>query len=137
MPTETQLIAPCGMNCGICLAYLRNERKCSGYHGDNSNKPPTRLNCIIRNCETIKRNQSGFCFECERYPCKRLKQLDRRYRTKHAMSMIENLESIKELGLRAFVSYEEERWRCTKCGGVICVHRGYCYDCGERAVKPQ
>ncbi|MFC1901317.1 DUF3795 domain-containing protein [Chloroflexota bacterium] len=133
MPEETQLIAPCGMNCGICLAYLREKRNCSGCHGDDSNKPPTILNCIIRNCEMIKTSQSGFCFECVKYPCKRLKQLDKRYRTKYVMSMIENLGSIKGIGLSAFIENEKERWHCVKCGGVICVHRGYCYNCGERA----
>ncbi|MFC2022687.1 hypothetical protein ACFLTL_00780 [Chloroflexota bacterium] len=46
--------------------------------------------------------------------------------------MIENLENIKNNGLAAFVEGEKERWRCSKCGGVICVHRGYCYDCNEK-----
>ena len=49
MALDTTLIAPCGMNCGICLAYLRKERKCPGCLGNNSNKPPTRLNCVIKN----------------------------------------------------------------------------------------
>ena len=133
MTAEIQLIAPCGMNCGVCYAYLRKERKCSGCHGDNVNKPPTILNCIIRNCATIKTNRSGFCFECVKYPCKRLQQLDKRYRTKYSMSMIENLEFIRENGLSAFIAREKERWHCVKCGGVICVHRGYCFHCGERA----
>ena len=133
MPAETSLIAPCGMNCGVCLAHLRKERQCSGCRGDNTNKSASRINCIIRNCEMIKISQSGFCFECVKYPCKRLKQLDKRYRTKYAMSMIENLEFINRNGLSAFVEKENERWRCLKCGGVICVHRGYCYNCGERA----
>ena len=133
MPAETQLIAPCGMNCGVCLAHLRKERKCSGCHGDNTNKSASCINCIIRNCEMIKISQSGFCFECVKYPCKRLKQLDKRYRTKYAMSMIENLESIKGIGLSAFLANEKDRWHCAKCGGVICVHRGYCFHCGERA----
>ena len=132
MSIERKLIAPCGMNCGICIAYLRRDRKCPGCYKDDSNKPPTRSNCIIRNCETIKKNHSGFCYECLEYPCKRLKQLDKRYRTKYAMSMIENLEFIKCNGLSVFVEKENERWRCRKCGGVICVHRGYCYHCGER-----
>ena len=133
MPSEVQLIAPCGMNCGVCLAYLRGKSKCSGCHGDNTNKSTYCIKCIIRNCEMIKISQSGFCFECEKYPCRRLKQLDKRYRTKYAMSMIEYLESIKEIGLSAFVANEKERWHCKKCGGVICVHRGYCFNCGERA----
>ena len=44
--------------------------------------------------------------------------------------MIENLEMIKSIGLNAFVEKENRRWQCSKCGGVICVHRGYCYSCG-------
>lgn len=129
---KEELIAPCGMNCGICMAYLRKERRCLGCRIDDPSKFASRTRCVIRNCEAVKTSESGFCFECENYPCKRLRQLDKRYRTKYAMSMIENLESIRKTGLPAFVKKEKERWRCSKCGGTICVHRGYCYDCGER-----
>ena len=132
---KEELIAPCGMNCGICMAYLRKERRCTGCHGDDTNKSAYFIKCIIKNCDTVKTNESGFCFECAEYPCKRLRQLDKRYRTKYVMSMIENLENIKNIGLAAFVEEEKERWRCSKCGGVICVHRGYCYDCGEKGNK--
>lgn len=132
MPAETQLIAACGMNCGICQAYLREKRKCPGCYGEATNKPISKVNCIIKNCEMVKQSQSGFCYECLEYPCKRLEQLDKRYRTKYAMSVIENLEYIKENSLTAFVEKENERWRCSKCGGVICVHRGYCFHCGAR-----
>lgn len=133
MPLETSLIAPCGMNCGICMAYLRKDRRCPGCREEDTNKSPSRFKCIIKNCEIIQQSQSGFCFDCSKYPCKRLKQLDKRYRTKYSMSMIENLDYIKCNGLTAFVEKETERWRCRKCGGVICVHRGYCYQCGERS----
>ncbi len=119
------------MNCGICLAYLRKERKCPGCNEADTNKSPSCIKCIIKNCEIIKQSQSKFCYECEKYPCKRLKQLDKRYRTKYSMSMIENLESIKEIGLVAFTENEKKRWRCSKCGGVVCVHRGYCLTCGK------
>ena len=133
MPTRTQLIAPCGMNCGICMAYLREKRNCSGCYREDTGKPITIVGCIMRNCPTIKQNQSGFCFECVEYPCKRLKQMDKRYRTKYSMSVIDNLEFIKENGLNSFVEKENERWHCNKCGGTICVHRGCCYQCGEKA----
>lgn len=127
---ETRLIAPCGMNCGICLAYLRDKRRCPGCLGEDINKSASCIQCIIKNCEVIKQSQSKFCYECENYPCKRLKQLDKRYRTKYKMSMIENLENIKAAGLSVFIENEKERWLCKKCGGVICVHRGYCLQCG-------
>ncbi|WP_410510436.1 hypothetical protein RSJ42_07660 [Methanosarcina hadiensis] len=46
------------------------------------------------------------------------------------MSMIENLENIKRLGMEEFLRNEKIRWTCTECGGTICVHKGYCYYCG-------
>ena len=132
MTSETHLIAPCRMNCGICMAYLREKQRCPGCLEEDTNKSPSCIKCIIKNCETIKQSQSGFCFECPTFPCKRLKQLDKRDRTKYSMSMLENLEFIKKNDLTAFVEKENDRLRCRKCGGVICVHRGYCYQCGER-----
>lgn len=100
---EIKLIAPCGMNCGICLAYLRNKNVCKGCWGKNENKSKSCLNCIIKNCELLNKIDSKFCYDCEKYPCKRLKQLDKRYRLKYRMSMIDNLESIRRNGLVMFV----------------------------------
>jgi hypothetical protein len=127
---QMRRIARCGMNCSICLAYLRESNKCPGCGDRSTYKAPTRVRCVIKNCEVIGTNGSGFCYECAGYPCKRLKQLDKRYRTKYAMSMIANLESIRDLGLKAFVQNESERWHCPTCGGTICVHRGRCLNCG-------
>ena len=45
--------------------------------------------------------------------------------------MIENLENIKKFGIREFLKNEKKRWACPQCGGTICVHRGYCYNCGK------
>ena len=124
----SKLIAPCGMNCGICMAYLREKNHCPGCRFFNSKEPVSIARCIIKNCETIK--ETKFCFRCEKYPCTRLKNLDKRYRTKYGMSMLENLENIKELGIREFVNNEKVRWTCPKCGGTINVHRWKCFDCG-------
>ena len=131
MLTETELIAPCGMNCAICRAYQRKDKPCPGCRGDDALKPTHGVTtCIIWNCPTVHTNRSGFCYECDRYPCKRLKALDKRYRTKYGMSMIENLGNIRDFGLPAFVSKEKERWRCPGCGGTLCVHVGRCLACG-------
>jgi hypothetical protein len=123
------LIAACGMNCGICMAYLRDRNKCYGCRIDCNDKSVARTRCIIKNCTLLHETESGFCYECKSFPCKRLKQLDKRYRTKYKMSMIENLENIKKSGLDAFIDTEKERWKCSNCGGTICVHRGYCIKC--------
>ncbi len=129
---KSSLIAPCGMNCGICMAYLREKNKCPGCRGTDIKKPITRIKCRIKNCETFHEAKSKFCFQCERFPCDNLKHLDKRYRTKYNMSMIENLENIKNSGIRKFLSDEKIRWACSQCGGTICVHKGHCYSCGKK-----
>ncbi len=47
------------------------------------------------------------------------------------MSLIENLNSIKENGIRSFVKNESEKWICKKCGTILCVHKETCSFCGE------
>jgi len=58
--------------------------------------------------------------------------MNKRYGTKYNMSVLENLENIKKLGVRKFVQNEKIRWTCSECGGIICVHTGYCSNCGEK-----
>lgn len=125
---EAILIAPCGMNCAICRAYLRDKNPCPG-----CNSGMERFaRCSIRKCESRKASKSGFCFECERFPCKRMRQLDERYRTKYNMSMVENLEIIREKGIEALLEKEEKKWRCPECGGVISCHEGFCLACAQK-----
>jgi hypothetical protein len=127
---KAELIAPCGMNCRLCIAYQREKRQCKGCHGDDASKSPSCLKCIIRNCPTIQENTSGFCYECETFPCRRLKQLDLRYRTKYHMSMLENLAAIERYGMDRFLRQEEKRWACSECGCIVSVHRNTCPRCG-------
>jgi len=129
---ETQLIAPCGMNCGICLAYLRDKNICHGCWAEDENKRNSCTKCSIKNCELLQKTDSKFCYECSKFPCARLKQLDKRYRLKYKMSMIENLLYIKKFGLANFEKKEATRWKCDTCGGIICVHRGICLECNPK-----
>ncbi len=124
------LFAPCGMNCGICLGYLRDKNVCKGCRNLDINYAKSCVNCIIRNCGLLKMTESGFCYECEIYPCRRLKNLDKRYRTKYHMSMLENLDRIKSIGLNEFAKEEQKRWKCEGCSSMVCVHRGRCLKCG-------
>jgi len=126
---KIDLIAPCGMNCGICLGYLRDKKRCPGCRGSDKDKNPSCVRCRIKNCT---KRTGKYCFACAGYPCARLKHLDKRYRTKYHMSMLENLGNIKKSGIRTFVKTEAARWACSKCGGVVCVHRGHCFNCGKK-----
>jgi hypothetical protein len=126
---DRSLIAPCGMNCGTCMAYLRDKNKCCGCLQDSLNKPKTRLHCRIKNCEKLDKTTSKFCYECDTFPCKRLQQLDKRYRTKYRVSFIRNLLAIKETGITNYLANESIRWACPQCGSIICVHRDRCMAC--------
>ena len=126
---ETILIAPCGMNCALCAAFQREKNKCSGCLTTDNHKSNHCLNCRIKLCEHHNLEQSVFCYDCTKFPCFRIKQIDKRYRTKYRMSMIENLNFIQNSGLDEFVSNEEIKWSCPECGGMLCVHKDYCLGC--------
>lgn len=128
---ERDMIAPCGMNCGTCIGYLREKNKCAGCWPDPGHKPAQRVSCRIKNCEYLARTSTKFCNDCEKYPCQRLKQLDKRYRTKYKVSFIQNLGTIKENGIKKFLAGESVRWTCPDCGSVICVHRNNCLACNQ------
>ncbi len=130
------MIAPCGMNCGICFGNLREKKPCAGcFKKDDENKPTQCRSCSIANCELLEKTESGFCFDCEKYPCVRLKRLDKRYRTKYGMSMIDNLVYIKNFGLEIFIQNEEKKWTCSICGAGLCVHRDFCLNCNTVRIK--
>jgi hypothetical protein len=129
---DRTMIAPCGMNCGTCLAFLRDKKgcyKCYGCRVDFDSKGKSCARCIIRNCDLLDMTTSKFCYECEKFPCLRLKQLDKRYRTKYRTSFIENLLMIKETGINNFLAFESKRRTCPNCGSTLCVHRDNCLKC--------
>lgn len=111
------MIAPCGMNCGVCKAHLREKNPCPGCRSLEKTAPKTRAGCKIRLCEKRK---GEFCFSCGEFPCKLLVRLDDRYRKKYGMSQIENLNRIKENGINAFLNNENKKWVSSK--GILCVH---------------
>jgi hypothetical protein len=63
-------------------------------------------------------------------PCKKLDRLDKRYRERYGMSMVENLKMLKAKGMDEFLASQTEKHCCPSCGDVVCVHDGKCYSCG-------
>ncbi len=132
----TNLIAPCGMNCRLCLGYIRERNTCPGCRKNNnqdSQKSKYRNRCRIKNCEQIAKGKIRYCSNsCDSFRCDRLKQLDKRYRTKYGMSMIDNLQMINEFGIRHFIRNEKVKWICPECSEMICVHKPTCLSCGYK-----
>lgn len=128
MNKDEKLIAVCGMNCGICSAYLREKNKCPGCRLQPIG---SCRKCIMRSCE----NRTGdFCYSCAEFPCTRLKNLDKRYRTKYNLSEIKNLEMIRDYGMDELLKKEEKKWACPKCSGVVSCHTNKCIVCGKNNI---
>lgn len=79
----------------------------------------------------MSKEEIRFCFECGQTPCKNLDRVDRRYRSRYNMSMVENLKEIQTRGIEIFLKNQEAKYQCSRCGDVVCVHDGKCYSCGQ------
>ena len=140
MAKNQVLIAPCGMNCALCSSYLALKydlrakgirmARCVGCRQG-------RKNCAFlkKQCPQLSKGEVTFCFECESFPCRRLKTIDERYRTHFRMSLVDNLQFIKEHGMEEFLKEQEKLWKCESCGEMICCHNGLCYNCDLEKLR--
>jgi hypothetical protein len=55
--------------------------------------------------------------------------MDDRYRSNYEMSVKDNLERIDKVGVKQFANEQCEKYRCSKCGGLISVHNRKCFKC--------
>ena len=140
MNVEPALIAPCGMNCSLCSGYLALIHKVK----EKGIQIPYCAGCRIRDkkcaflkkrCPLLLNGSVEYCFECDDFPCEPLKHLDTRYKKLYKMSMIENLQYIKEHGIERFLESEKKKWQCPTCGELICCHNGICFNCGIEQLK--
>ncbi|MFZ3074083.1 MAG: hypothetical protein WA093_03070 [Minisyncoccales bacterium] len=58
---KSNLIAPCGMNCALCMAYLREKNHCPGCGGEAIG---ACQKCTIKNCGGTVCVHRGYCSKC-------------------------------------------------------------------------
>jgi hypothetical protein len=131
---DPELISPCGMNCAICASYLarKNDVKTKGVRMPYCvGCRPRNKNCAFlkKRCIKLSSGEVNFCFECENFPCENLTTIDERYRSRHRMSMIENLIFIKEKTMEKTLEEQQKTWKCIDSGELISCHDGLCYSC--------
>ena len=126
----TMLIAPCGLNCGVCRAYIRKNNPCPGCRAGDARKPVRRVRCAIKTCPRLAASRQRFCDSCKVFPCGDVQRLEKRYRTRYGVSPIANLQRIKAVGVRRFGAEEKRRWQCATCRGTLCMHEALCRACG-------
>jgi hypothetical protein len=130
---RAELVAPCGMNCGLCTEYLafsRGQEKSRKVTHCKGCRPRNKMCAFIKKkCETLGKGKVEFCYKCKEFPCELIERLDKNYQKNYDYSFIYNLKYIKEHGMDAFLKMEEEKYKCDKCGDVKCIHNGKCYSC--------
>lgn len=134
---DINIVAPCGLYCGSCRHYLAKsegvlkqkglKRGCEGCRIRNKN-----CSFIKKDCPSLRKKEIDFCFECNKFPCKNLEKLDKRYTIRYNISLIGNLKRIKKIGLSKWLKEQENKFKCPKCGGKISVHDNECFNCGYK-----
>ena len=85
--------------------------------------------CAIKTCAAGKQNVIR-CSDCKELPCYRLTNMINTGLL-HRAEYLPNLEKIHKMGVREWVKYEEERWRCPRCGLPMSWYDAECPGCGE------
>jgi hypothetical protein len=151
---QVHLAAACGTYCGACPAYLHKHGQgeqrvssapardaigsfvdmmgrlvCDGCLSGGTLAAHCRT-CNIRLCAANK--QKDFrCTDCKDLPCYRITNLINQGGYPHRKEYLPNLEKIRQMGAEKWVKYEEERWRCPKCGRAMSWYDAKCAGCGE------
>ena len=129
-----ELIAPCGINCALCRAYIAYTHSIPRVRGKITYCTgclSRAKNCYVkRGCKKLSKHQIQSCSECDTMPCEKLAHLDKRYRERYGISMIENLKLITAKGNAEFLKSQAKEYTCSKCGDVVCVHDSKCLVCG-------
>ncbi len=129
-----ELIAPCGMDCRICVGYFGYTMTGKKRHMQCIGCKPKNKSCahLKKYCKRLLKNEVEYCYECPDFPCEHIQRLDSKYREKYQYSTIQNLEDIRDKGMDEFLRKEKEKFKCPNCHEVYCVHTRRCYSCGTQ-----
>lgn len=134
MKSETftlKMLAPCGLTCAACYAHLRKKNPCPGCRSVSLDKPAHCNRCKIKSCAD---ERGILCFECSSFPCSLVKSIDKRYRLRYNISLIENGLRAKTAGIKKHLQEEQVKWTCPHCGGTVSLHSRICSKCERNSL---
>ena len=135
MPEEidNSILSTCGVNCLACSAHLSLKDPCPGCRA--SDEEITRKSC--RDCMKKKcafEQGYNWCFECGRFPCSKVRSLNKRYLRNYNVDLIQNGADAKQ-DMQTFLHQQKLRFTCTVCGGIVDQHRCRCSECGSAVSR--
>ena len=126
---ENNMLAPCGMHCTVCYVHLamrKSGKRCQGCLNIDEGKPEHCRRCKIKTCAQSKGHTR--CLECEDFPCKLVKNLERSYNKRYDESLVANSQCALEQGVERFLEMDRIKRTCP-CGGAISMHDKECSEC--------
>lgn len=129
-------LAPCGIYCGACPSF---ENTCLGCASeDKTQDRSSKWGCKIRNC-CYNLKGVDYCANCEQFPCKiynkkllNTHQDDPRYTYRYELP--KSVKKLKTLGVKSYINFQRQRWKCDICGGTIRFYHYKCDKCGNEGV---
>jgi hypothetical protein len=133
MGERRDVLAPCGIYCGCCPSLGKTCKGCGSE--DKGQKRTSKWGCKVRTCcyETQKKD---YCIECAQFPCKiHKKKLTDSHpddpRFDYRRDIPENFSKMNELGIDDYLKYQQKRWACPHCGGIVYMYYYRCGQCGK------
>ncbi len=121
---EAWMLGCCGVLCLCCTAFLKNS--CSGCQNINeAAKRRSCQNCRKKACAYAQ--GLHYCYECTKFPCHLLKDLDRRYRIKYGLSPIDDGKQA-QIDLMKMLEEKRVKYSCS-CQGIIDQYTSCCSEC--------
>lgn len=128
---DHNLFAPCGVNYSLCYVYLdlrKSGKSCRGcLNNNNDGKPNHCISCSIKKCVTSR--DKTYCFECELFPCKKLKNLSNSYKKRYKTNLIERGFLAKDIGIEKLLEKDRIEYSCYHCAGIISLQNNICSEC--------
>ena len=126
---DYNMLATCGVLCLACGAHLRNKCQCPGCRAPiETISRKSCAKCAKKECAFERGIQ--WCFECDRFPCSRIRNLAQRYQQNYDVDLVQNGMDAKQ-DMTAFLQAQMGRFTCKSCGGIIDQHHRRCSDCGD------
>lgn len=123
---ESEMIAVCGVYFTACSAYLNTKNPCPGCRAPkNEHTRKSCKNCLKKECAFEQ--SLNWCFECEKFPCSKIKSLNKRYMENYNIDLVQNGIDAKS-DMEIFLDNQRKRFTCDNCGGIIDQHSKICSE---------
>lgn len=123
------LIAPCGIYCLACSAFLSPKNPCPGCRAEEARI--TRKSC--RACKKKRCAQTRgltWCFESGQFPCAAIRDLSKRYAANYRINLIQRGQAGRA-DVNALARHLLRVSTCPDCGGLIDCHHLVCSGCKQ------